>query len=226
MVTEIFSEQLKWFTRQLIEMRVHEVDGFHTSIDFDPALITNSPTDFDTARKTPQWLVIHMLTEIKGVVLKIRPETNPEPSWTLSENGHVEISGYTTELLKMYFEKTFDESSCLFGEEQNHEGSTVLTYLGLPTEISFRGNELAVFRCLKRKFGKDTSFEELYEAIRNVRDFGQGRPNQREGVTKRQITAVQSAVNEVKEKLKMATGYTEFPEIIESVRGIGYKMII
>jgi len=70
MVTEIFNDQLKWFTEKLLELRACE-DGFHTNIDFDPSNITNSAVpSFDTTSKTPQVHITRMLTEIRGALLK------------------------------------------------------------------------------------------------------------------------------------------------------------
>lgn len=232
MVTELFDEQLKWFARKLIEIRVRDIDGYHTPIDLDPAIIMDcTTTGFNTADKPPKDHAIHMLTEIRGEITKMALATPVELSllsFKILENGHIEIAGFTTELLRIYFEKAFGESSCLFGEGQDNESKTILTYCERDTNITIRGKELAVFRCLLRNFNKDVSFEELFGAIRVQENLMLGRPDRQESrlATETEKTTVRSAVNEVEKKLKKATEYRVFPEIIKSVWGIGYKLKI
>ena len=71
------------------------------------------------------------------------------------------------------------------------------------------------------------SFDELSEAIRNRSNLL--RPlaplRQTREATETEKGAVRSAIDEVRKKLKSATGYVNFTEIIASDRGKGYKMI-
>ena len=230
MVTEIYSQQLKWFTQELIRMRVREIDGYHAPIDFNPDLITNCASiSFDTVNKTPQEHTIRMLIEIRGFLNRTTKLTPPyELFWTVLKNKHIKIAGYTTELLRIFLKEFLEESLSLFAEGQDNEGRPILTYCEQHTIIPITGNELAVFRCLLRKFGQDVSFEELSGAIRSRENILHGTLAHRElkRATEKERETVQSAVNIVRKKLKMATGDANYPEIIENVRGVGYKMII
>lgn len=231
MVKEIYGEQLKWFTRKLIEIRLGpETDGYHAPIDFDPNIITDSTApNFDIINRTPYEHIVHMLAEIKGNLLENKPDIRPEPSWTTLENNHVEITGYTTELLKTYLKNAFGESFRLFGEGRDERNRVVLTYSGQNTIILITGNELSVFRCLLRNFGEVVTFEELSGEIMARQDFIRARPllgRESRSTTEEEKEPVRSAVNEVREKLKRAAGSKVFPEIIESVWKIGYKMVI
>jgi len=222
MVTENFNSQLKWFTRTLIEMRARKVEGYHTPIDFDLALITNCPTaSFDTANKTPEWHAVHMLKEIKGFLVKTKKLEFPaELFWAVSANDHIEIDGYTTELLKIFLKEFLDESACLFGEEQDNEGRAILAYCGQHTSIHISGTETVVFRCLKETEGM-VPYEKFYEALNKHRRL-LGPPQSAE----KQKTSLQSAINVLEKKLKKAAGYSSNVEIIKNNRKEGYKITI
>jgi len=119
------------------------------------------------------------------------------------------------------------ESGSLFGERKNERNEIVLSYCKKNTKVSISGNELAVFRRLLKKVGETMSFDELSEAIRNRSNLL--RPlaplRQTREATETEKGAVRSAIDEVRKKLKSATGYVNFTEIIASDRGKGYKMI-
>ncbi len=228
MVSEILLAQLKWFTRKLIEKRIREIDGRHTPIDFDLAIITgNTNPAFDTNR-TPEWHVIRMLEEIRGALVRSQAAL-PTELVCEGKDGHVEIRGYTTELLKKYLIDELGGPQSQFGEGRDENKHIILTYYEQPTTIQIRGNELAVFRHLLRGWGEVVSFEELHSAIENMHNLGQTAPlhhREQRTPTESQREAVRSAVNEVREKLKTATGHTEYPELIKSEHGVGYKMIL
>jgi len=228
MVSEILLEQLKWFTRKLIEKRIREIDGYHAPIDFDLAIITANTNPAFDAHRTPEQHVTRMLGEIRGALVRSSGVPPTELTWETS-NGHAEIRGYTTELLRKYDVEAFGGSKSLFGEGRDGNNHTVLTYCEQPTTIQIRGNELTVFRRLLRGFGEVVSFEELHDAIENMHRLGQPEPlhhREQRTANETQKGAVRSAVDKVREKLKTATGYAVYPKVIKSERGKGYKMII
>jgi len=225
-----FEGQLKWFTKKLIEIRVREIKGYHLSIDFDLTTIRNCTiVDFSDNAESPKESVINMLTEIKGNLLRMLPQTRPEPSWTVMRNGHIKIEGFTTDLLRLYFKNIFPgESICLFRTSKNRDDETIIIYSEQVTDICLTKNESAIFRCLFNKFDEDVTFLELFEAIKATRNLlSNQRPlRSSDTITETGKAAVTSAVDELRDKLKGATGFKSFPEIIQNIRGIGYKMII
>ena len=230
MVSQSLSEQLKWFTRKLIEIRVREIDGYHAPIVFDPAVIRNCVTpSFDTANTEPKEHIIRMLNEIRGEIVKRKLAAKLDMSFKTTSNRHIEIDGYTTELLRIYFEEYFEESSSFFKEGKNEKHKIVLVYIEQPTDITLGRKELAVFQCLLRNFNKDMSYWELFSSIRNQENLIRGESFPREEsrlANAKEKETVRSAVNALEEKLKKATGYNNYPEIVQNIRGVGYKMII
>ena len=169
-MTEDFKEQTKWFTRKLIEVRNREVDGYHLPINFDLSLITSCTVpDFDIIGKTPKDHIVRMLTEIRGMLIKNGSAIPTELHFRELDNRYIEISGYTTELLKIYFKKIFGESPCLFGEGLDDENKVVITYCDKKTDIPIVRNELTVFRCLLKKFDEEVLFTEFFEALNSMR---------------------------------------------------------
>lgn len=232
MVTVIYKKQLKWFTQKLLELRALE-DGYGSSVIFKPTFIIENDTviGFNTAERSPKEYTIRMLKEIKHTLIKsknISAEELSELSWIELENGNIEIDGYSTELLRKFFKEFFNETpTSLFGEGRNDEERQVLTYCENITNVTISGNTRAVFNCLRNNFNKDTSFEELNTAIRATRNLLMGPITvTNTHITETERAAVRSAVNDLTSRLKSATGYTNYPEIIESIRGIGYKMVI
>ena len=157
MVSEILLEQLKWFTRKLIEKRVREIDGYHAPIDFDLSIITaNTNPTFD-AHQTPEQHAIRMLREIRGTLVRGNDIPPTELTWETND-GHVEIRGYTTALLRKYFVEYLGGPRSLFGEGRGENNSTVLTYCEKNTATPAGGNELAILRRLLKKWGGVVSF--------------------------------------------------------------------
>ncbi len=228
MASENYNEQLKWFTQKLREIRRSQ-EGFDSSIDFDPALISTCVTPcFDSINRTPEECVTQMLREIRGFLKKEKLITIDEAKelfWTKKGNGNIEIEGFTTELLNKFFEKKFGESPCLFREGRSAENKIILNFNGENTNVLIRGNSLAVFRCLLENFNKDVTYEELFDAIRVMKTLTQGQPSTHT-VTEAEKRKVHSAVGELKEKLDEATGFRGYSEIIENVRGEGYRMVM
>lgn len=225
-----FLEQQRWFTRKLIEKRWRQ-QGFHTSINFDPNFITECDTQpFDTTHKTVIDHCSEILTEIRGELVSTGAALPTELSFDAVNNDRIVARGYTTALLKKYLVETLNASGSLFGEGRNERRGSILTYCGQDTDIFIRGNELTVLRCLLGKPGKDISFSEMAEAVRNRRNLVQEQsqiPRRGQGqATEAEKTTIRSAINELKEKLKRTTNYEDSPEIIESVRGTGYKIVI
>lgn len=230
MVSENYKAQLKWFTKKLIEIRISPAtDGLNEPIDFDLALITSSSSpDFDTIGRSSMEHAERMLDEIRAV-LSLEKETHPaELKWRDLGNGHIKIYGFTTALLRKYLKEIFDETFHLFGEAQDERRKTVLTYLGQHTDILLSGKQLAVFRCLLKKFGKTVTFEELCNAIGNQNNIVRGQAVRRTELVRAfeaEKVVVHSAVGALKQKLKEASG-NRYREIIEGSRGEGYAMII
>lgn len=236
MVSTILLAQLKWFTQKLIKMRFSaDVDGRYAHINFDLASITANPAPvFDAnrppfdANRPPEQHVNHMLGEIRGALLRSTATPPAELIWE-RKDGHIEIRGYTTELLKKYLTDELGGKRNAFGEGRDEHNQTVLTYYEQTTTVSINGNELAVFRRLLRGFGTVVSLEELYEEIERMHRLGRHAPlhqGEQATMTRTRKSAVHSAVNEVRTKLKASTGQVVFPKVIASVYGKGYKMIL
>ena len=129
------------------------------------------------------------------------------------------------------FKKVEGQKEKPFGgkEGKNEKHKIVLVYIEQPTDITLGRKELAVFQCLLRNFNKDMSYWELFSSIRNQENLIRGESFPREEsrlANAKEKETVRSAVNALEEKLKKATGYNNYPEIVQNIRGVGYKMII
>lgn len=231
MVSENYNAQLKWFAEELIKIRTSlATDGYNEPIDFDPALVMNCTNpDFNTAGRPPEQHVERMLKAIRAVLISGKEVLHPaELKWRVLENGHIEIDGFTTRLLRSYLKDTFGEVFILFGEAQDERERAILTYLGEHTDILLSGKQLAVFRCLRRNFEEVVTLEELHEAIRSQSNINRGQSlrGADASINDTEKASVHSAVATLKTKFKEAADPTIYQENIESTYGGGYTMII
>lgn len=220
-MTEDLKKQTIWFAKKIIEIR-HRTDGFYSPTVFDLGLINAGGIVEFSVEKTPLGHVKRMFGEIRGEIIKIHPSYMSE-IFIKEEGGNVEINGLTSDFIREFLRKKYlKESFSLFGEKIREDGKTVLTYLGKNSEETIIGKELAVFRCLLKKKGEVALFSEFYEAFNSIERLIHSTPPTKA----KQKESVQSAKNSLESKLKKATGFDDYPEIIVNVRGDGYKMNI
>lgn len=218
-------KQMKRFVVTLLKIRcdVKRTSGWGAPIDFKPTDFKEEL--FDLEGTTKENFLKKMVSEIQNDWDFLRKNDMRDYMLTVTpkDNGHFEIAGCTTDLLRAYLKKITGNAS-IFDKGTNSSGQQIVTVWGEKTEVPISGQQYSVFCYLLKNFNKEVSHEKLFSAIKRGSLHGADHWEPYRDESKK-MKLVNETINNLRDTLEKAGKAYATENVIENRRGGIYRMV-
>ncbi|MEI6553845.1 MAG: helix-turn-helix domain-containing protein [bacterium] len=225
-----FEQQLKWFTKRLLQIRIHEVGGFSLPIPFKLSEISENSTPAFEPNISAQEHLEDLIEEIRGYyVCESKTPVNGDNIRLKYFNNEpkVKIYGIDSELLRSFIIERLKEQTSLFRTASGNK----LLYVEKPTDVVLSATEVGIFSTLrsnKDNGGKFLSYSDILAILAKHKGSTLDEVVNYYDTDEKAKALARSAISYLLKKIKKSPLFTniENEKIIKNERGQGYILMM